>query len=62
MFGTVDKDDKGSISVFDLEKLIINHRRSGSRSLISDIDLLIALFDKSGAKRIGVWDFQEYFI
>ena len=62
LFRAVDREDKGAISVFDLEKLIINHKRSGSRSLVSDIDLLIALYDKTGTKRVGLWDFQDFFI
>ena len=46
------------MSIYDLERLMINHKRSGSRSLVTDIELLIALYDKSGSKRIALLDFQ----
>jgi len=57
LFKLVDRDEKGSISIYDLERLMINHKRSGSRSLVSDIELLIALYDRTGSKRIFPLDF-----
>ena len=58
LFKLVDRDEKGSMSIYDLERLLINHKRSGVRSLVTDIELLIALYDKTGSKRITLWDFQ----
>jgi len=57
IFKAVDTDNKGWISVYDLEKLLINHKRCGSRSLVSEIELLIAFYDRSGTKQIRLPDF-----
>ena len=54
----VDRDQKGALSIYDLERLLINHKRSGVRSLTTDIELLIALYDKTGSKRITLCDFE----
>lgn len=59
IFRAVDTEDKGWISVYDLEKLLINHKRCGSRSLVSDIELLISFYDKSGNKQIRLYDFSN---
>ena len=59
IFKAVDTEDKGWISLYDLEKLLINHKRGGSRSLVSDIELLIAFYDKSGNKQIRLFDFKQ---
>lgn len=46
IFEAIDTDRKGWISIYDIEKLLINHKRCGSRSLVSDVELLILLYDK----------------
>lgn len=49
IFKVIDKDGKGWLGVFDVERLLINHKRSSSnRSLVSDIELLIQMYDKQG--------------
>lgn len=61
VFKLIDKDSKGWIGVFDIERLLINHKRSGtSRSLVSDIELIIQMYDRSGqSRRILVDDFMH---
>lgn len=46
VFRAIDYENKGWISIYDLEKLLINHVRGGSRSLVSDLELLISFYDK----------------
>jgi Ca2+-binding EF-hand superfamily protein len=62
IFGAIDTDRKGWISIYDLEKLLINHKRCGSRSLVSDVELLITFYDKSNCKQIRLYDFKEQII
>lgn len=59
IFGAIDTDRKGWISTFDLEKLLINHKRCGSRSLVSDVELLISFYDMSNCKQIRLHDFKQ---
>ncbi len=56
MFKLIDFENKGWISVYDLERLLINHKRGGSRSLVSDIELLVALYAREN-KKIKLVDF-----
>jgi len=58
IFSAIDTEQKGWISLYDLEKLLINHKRGGSRSLVSDIELLISFYDKSKNKQIRLFDFK----
>ena len=49
VYKIVDKDNKGWIGIFDVERLLTTHTKAGQRaSLISDIELLIGAFDRSG--------------
>ena len=59
IFGAIDTDRKGWISIYDLEKLLINHKRCGSRSLVSDVELLISFYDMSNCKQIRLHDFKQ---
>ena len=61
LFGVLDKDSKGWISVYDIEKLLVNNKRSSqSRSLVTDIELIIAMYDRSGqSRRILLEDFTQ---
>jgi Ca2+-binding EF-hand superfamily protein len=59
IYAAIDIEQKGWISIYDLEKLLINHKRGGSRSLVSDIELLIALYDKTQNKHIRLNDFVQ---
>jgi hypothetical protein len=40
LFNLLDYEKKGWVSVFDIEKLLINHKRN-TRPLTGDIELLI---------------------
>lgn len=44
--------------MYDLERLLINHKRSSARSLTTDIELLIGLYDRTGSRRITIYDFE----
>ena len=41
LFDVADCQSKGSVSIYDLERLIIEHKKCGSRSLIDDIELIM---------------------
>ena len=53
----LDDERKGTLSVYDLEKLVINQKRGGSRSIVEEIELLIAMYDRSGYGKISFVDF-----
>jgi hypothetical protein len=59
VFALLDKDHKQWVGVFDIEKLLIQHKRSSSqRSLVEDIELLVQMYDRQGqSKRIMKEDF-----
>ena len=58
----MDTEKKGCVTVYDLEKLIMEQKKSGSRSLIGDIELLINLYDRTGYHKISLSDFQSELI
>ena len=47
IFDVLDHERKGSLTVFDLEKIIINQRKGGACNIVEEIELLVALFDRS---------------
>ena len=53
----LDYDRKGSLTVFDLEKLVVKQRKGGARSIVEEIELLVAMFDRSGYGKITYIDF-----
>jgi Ca2+-binding EF-hand superfamily protein len=58
LFDVLDRDRKGWVSVYDIEKLVISNRRCNSATLVADIELVIAMFDRSGqSRRILLQDF-----
>ena len=57
IYDVLDAERKGHISVYDLEKLIIEHKKSGSRTLVDDIELVITMYDMSGYGNIQYVDF-----
>ena len=59
LFKVVDRDENGSISVYDLERLIIEHKKGGSRSIVEEIELVIAMYDKTGYHKISFSDFSD---
>ena len=62
IFDTLDYERKLTLSVFDLERLIVPFRKGGSRNIVEDIELLIAMFDRSGCGKISFIDFQNELI
>ena len=62
MFAALDTEKKGNITIYDLERLIMNQKKSGSRSLIDDIELLVNMYDRSGYRKINFADFQKELI
>ena len=59
IFDALDTERKGVITVYDLEKLVIQRKKGGSRSIVEDIELLIAMYDMSGFGKINFTDFQN---
>ena len=53
IFEALDGENKCSITVYDLEKMIMQMKKSGSRSLLDDIELLINLYDRTGYRKIN---------
>jgi len=60
VFEALDSERKGGLTVYDLERLIFPH--SSPSSLISDIELLINVYDRSNLRRICYIDFQNELI
>ena len=57
IFEALDHERKGSVTVYDLEKLVMNQKKGGSRSIVEDIELLVAMYDRSGYGKINYIDF-----
>lgn len=62
LFEAVDTQSKNQLSIYDVEKLIIDYKKSGSRTLIEDVELLFAMYDKRGAGRINFFDFKDQLV
>ena len=62
LFDAIDQERKGTLSVYDLEKLIIQQRKGGSRNIVEETELLVALYDRSGYGKISFVDFQNELI
>jgi Ca2+-binding EF-hand superfamily protein len=59
VFELVDGQGKNALSVYDIEKLIMEYRKCGSRSLMEDVELLFQMYDKSGSNKINFFDFKD---
>lgn len=59
MFQILDKQSKGYLSVFDLEDVLIDLKRSKSSDLHNDVELLLFKYDKSGDRRITYLEFLD---
>ena len=59
LFESVDTHGKNQLSIYDVEKLIIDYKKSGSRTLIEDVELLFAMYDKRASGRINFFDFRD---
>ena len=59
VFELVDGQGKNALSVYDIEKLIMEYRKCGSRSLMDDVELLFQMYDKSGSNKINFFDFKD---
>lgn len=60
LFGLIDKENKGWVGVYDVERLLATHTKVGQRaSLISDIELMVGAFNRSGAQGITLCDFKK---
>jgi Ca2+-binding EF-hand superfamily protein len=55
-------NDANTLSIYDIERLIIEYKKSGSRTLIEDVELLFAMYDKSGSGRINLFDFRDQLV
>ena len=53
----MDHERKGNLTVYDLEKLVMKQKKGGSRSIVEDIELLVAMYDRSGYGKINFVDF-----
>lgn len=59
IYDALDTERKGALTVYDLEKLVIQQRKGGSRSIVEEIELLIAMYDMAGYGKISFVDFQN---
>lgn len=59
IFELVDNQQKNTISIYDIEKLIIEHKKCGSRTLMEEVELLMQMYDRGGANRINFFDFKD---
>ena len=48
--------------MYDIERIILQQRKGGSRSIVEDIDLLVAMYDRSGSGKIQYIDFLNELI
>ena len=62
IYDCLDSDHKGTLTVYDLEKLVMIQKKGGSRSIVEDIELLIAMYDREGFGKISYVDFQNELI
>ena len=62
IFNSLDHNGEGSLSVYDIERIILQQRKGGSRSIVEDIDLLVAMYDRSGSGKIQYIDFLNELI
>ena len=58
LFDALDITKKGSLTSYDMEKLIIEQRKSGSRTIVDEIDLLVAMYDRGCYGKINFADFE----
>ena len=58
LFDALDQTKKGSLTSYDIEKLVIEQRKSGSRTIVDEIDLLVAMYDRSCYGKINFADFE----
>ena len=62
IYDVLDHERTGSLTVFDLEKIVIKQRKGGARSIVEEIELLVAMFDRSHSSKISFIDFQNELI
>ena len=62
LFEVADSQNTNALSVYDIEKLIIEHRKCGSKSLMDDVELLFAMYDRSGHCKINYFDFKDQLV
>ena len=62
LFRTVDRDGAGSISSYDLERILIEHKKGGSRSIVEEVELLMAMYDLTGYHKITFGDFSAQLV
>lgn len=59
-FREMDKYNKGYLSVYDLEDIISEVKRSKqSPEVVKDVECLLAKYDRRGERRISIQDFIE---
>jgi len=61
LFELVDEKQCGHVTDCALECFLIEHRRGGSRSLVTDTELLISLYERqqNGARAISLLMFED---
>ena len=62
LFDAMDYENKGTLTIYDLEKLVIQQKRGGSRNIVEEVELLVALYDRSGYGKVSFVDFQNELI
>jgi Ca2+-binding EF-hand superfamily protein len=59
MFEAADSQQKYALTPYDVERLIIEYRKSGSRTLTDEVEVLFAMYDREGVGRMSFYDFKE---
>lgn len=62
LFSIADTQGNGSLRMYDVERLIMEYRKCGSVTLMEDVELLFAMYDKQGLCRINFFDFKDQLI
>ena len=62
LFRTVDRDENGTISIYDLERILIEHKKGGSRSIVEEVELLMTMYDLTGYHKITFADFTAQLV
>lgn len=58
-FKELDRNDKGYLSVYDLEDILVEHKRSRQSEVIGDVEVLMSIYDKQRERRIYFRDFMN---
>jgi Ca2+-binding EF-hand superfamily protein len=59
VFRLLDKDSKGYLNIYDIEDIIMEHKRTRSSELMNEVELILSKYDRSGNRRISYLEFID---